>query len=76
MKKKKNKPVVLQIYDYAQMFDAINLKEAISDVLDTGFIDEENKYILTNFEQVRKGGKAVDSDHATQYMDVNLKINH
>ena len=40
MKKKKNKPVVLQIYDYAQMFDAINLKEAISDVFDTGFKDD------------------------------------
>ena len=40
MKKKKNKPVILQIYDYAQMFDAINLKEAISDVFDTGFKDD------------------------------------
>ncbi len=28
MKSKRNKPVLLQIYDYAQMFDSINLKMA------------------------------------------------
>ena len=28
-------------------------------------IDESRKYILTNYEQVRKGGKACDSDHST-----------
>ena len=33
-------------------------------------IDEENKYVLTNF----KGKKAKNSDHATEYMDVNLNI--
>ena len=37
---KKNKPVVLQIYDYAQMFDSINLQQAISDVYETGLQDE------------------------------------
>ena len=37
-------------------------------------IDEDKKYILTNYEQVRKGGKASDTDHATQIMDVSLKI--
>ena len=38
-------------------------------------IDEDKKFILTNYTQVKKGGKAVDSDHYTQYMDVNLQYN-
>ena len=37
-------------------------------------IDEERNYILTNFEHVRKGGEATHSDHNTQFMDMNLKI--
>ena len=37
-------------------------------------IDEHKKYVLTNYEQVRKGGKATDTDHATQIMDINLTI--
>ena len=32
------------------------------------------RYILTNYEKVRKGGKASDSDHNTQFMDLDLKI--
>ena len=35
-------------------------------------IDEDRKHILTNYKQVRRGGKATDSDHFTQYMDLNL----
>ena len=34
------KPVVLQIYDYAQMFDSINLQEAISDIYNVGVDDD------------------------------------
>ena len=37
-------------------------------------IDVDKKYILTNYEQVRKGGKANDTDHTTEIMDVDLKI--
>ena len=37
MTSKKKKPVVLQFYDYCQMFDSINLTEAISDIYDAGF---------------------------------------
>ena len=37
-------------------------------------IDEKNKYILTNYKTVKQTGKAVDSDHKTEYMDLNLKI--
>ena len=34
------KPVVLQIYDYAQMFDSINLLEALSDIYNVGIDDD------------------------------------
>ena len=34
------KPVMLQIYDYQQMFDSMNLKLAISDIYNTGLKDE------------------------------------
>ena len=37
-------------------------------------IDEEKKYILTNYQQVQKGGKAANSDHLTQYIDMDLKV--
>ena len=38
---KKTEPVVLQIYDYRQMFDAISLEEAISDAFDVGIKDDD-----------------------------------
>ena len=37
-------------------------------------IDENKKYVLTNYEQVRRGGKAADSDHATEYLDLDLEV--
>ena len=37
-------------------------------------IDEEKKFILTNYKPARKGEKAIDSDHFTEYLDINLKI--
>ena len=37
-------------------------------------VDEDKKDILTNYTQVRKGGKAVDSDHMTVELDLDLKI--
>ena len=37
-------------------------------------IDEERKFTLTNYKGVKKGTKATDSDHLTQYMDLNLQI--
>ena len=42
---KKKSPVVLQIYDYRQMFDAIGLEEALSDVYDVG-VDDESLVLL------------------------------
>jgi hypothetical protein len=40
LKSKKQKPVTLQIYDYAQMFDSIDLEEALSDLYDVGVDDD------------------------------------
>ena len=40
LKSKKNNPVLLQIYDYQQMFDSIDLEEALSDIYDTGVDDD------------------------------------
>ena len=37
-------------------------------------IDESKEHILTNYQSARYGGSAKDSDHFTQYMDINLKI--
>ena len=40
LKAKNKKAVNLQIYDYAQMFDSIDLKQAISDIFDVGVNDD------------------------------------
>ena len=40
LKSRSSKPVLLQIYDYAQMFDAMNLRKALSDIYDTGLTDD------------------------------------
>ena len=37
-------------------------------------IDEEKQYILTNYTQVKKGFKAVDSDHVPMELSLDLKI--
>ena len=45
LKSKNNKPVVLQMFDYAQMFDSINLKQAISDIYEAGLKDNNLKIL-------------------------------
>ena len=40
MKSKRMRAVLLQIYDYAQMFDSINLREALSDIYNAGVNDD------------------------------------
>ena len=37
-------------------------------------LDEAKDFILTNYKQGRRSGKAVDTDHNTQYMDVDIEI--
>ena len=50
---KKKKPVLLQIYDYQQMFDAIELKEALSDIYDVGINDDNLPLIYNANNDVR-----------------------
>ena len=38
-------------------------------------IDENKNHILTNFKAAKKVGKAIESDHYTEYMDLNIEIN-
>lgn len=45
MSSKKKKPALLQIYDYRQMFDAINLEQALSDIFDAG-LDDDNLALI------------------------------
>ena len=40
LKSKKMSPIQLQIYDYKQMFDSMDLKEAINDLFDVGVRDD------------------------------------
>ena len=37
-------------------------------------VDENMKYAMTNYSQVPKGGKAVDSDHMTTITKLDLNI--
>ena len=37
-------------------------------------IDCDKKHIATNFTNVKKGGRAIDSDHYTQFLKVKLEI--
>ena len=37
-------------------------------------IDEKKKFILTNYKQYAKTSKAVDSDHMTEFMDLDIDI--
>ena len=37
-------------------------------------IDEAKEFVLTNYTRVKTDGKATDSDHNTQYMDLSLEI--
>ena len=50
MKGRKKKAVNLQIYDYAQMFDSIDLQQAISDIYDAG-VDDDNLVLLNKANQ-------------------------
>ena len=37
-------------------------------------IDERKKYILTNYQLANSGGKSKDSDHFTEFMDLDIKL--
>ena len=50
MKSNKMHPVQLQIYDYQQMFDALDLKQALSDLYDVG-VNDDNLVLLHQANQ-------------------------
>ena len=53
MSSKNKAPVQLQIYDYKQMFDAINLQEAVSDIYDVGVNDDNLSLLYQANKDVR-----------------------
>ena len=53
LKSKKMKPIILQIYDYKQMFDSIDLEEAISDFFDVGVTDESLALIYKANQEIQ-----------------------
>ena len=38
-------------------------------------VDEQRLHVLTNFNPVRKGGKAIESDHNTEILELDLSFN-
>ena len=57
---KKMKPITLQFYDYSQMFNSINLKEAISDIYNTGVNDDNLALIYRANEEVHMAVKTAN----------------
>ena len=53
MHSKQKKSVTLQIYDYRQMFDAIDLEEAISDIYDVGVDDDSLNLIYEANKEIQ-----------------------
>ena len=53
MSSKKKKPATLQFYDYRQMFDAVNLEQAISDIYDAGMKDDNLSLIYKANANIR-----------------------
>ena len=64
MRSKKMKSLVFQYFDYSQMFDSISLKEAISDIYDTG-VDDDNLHLLYYSNQ--EINMAVKTAHGLTY---------
>ena len=37
-------------------------------------IDHTKSHVLTNYKQIKKTGKAIDSDHYIEFLDLNLEF--
>ena len=37
-------------------------------------MDEHKQHILTNYQNLKNGGKVFDTDHCTEYIDLNMEI--
>ena len=50
---KHNTPVTIQIYDYKQMFDSMDLEEAVSDLYDSGMKDNTLKLLYNSNNNIK-----------------------
>ena len=57
MKSKRMIPVQLQIYDYQQMFDSIDLEQALSDIYDVGVNDDTFSLLYQANKQINMAVK-------------------
>ena len=57
---KKKDPIILQIYDYRQMFDAICLEEALSDAFDAGIKNDNLALIYHANKEVNMSVNTTD----------------
>ena len=57
LKRKNMKPICLQIYDYSQMFDAIDLRHALSDLFDVGVVDDTLKLLYEAKQGYQNGSE-------------------
>ena len=57
LKKENLNPICLQIYDYSQMFDAIDLKQALSDLYDKGVVDDTLKLLYEANKEIKMAVK-------------------
>ena len=57
LKSTRMKPIQLQIYDYKQMFDSIDLEEAISDIFDVGVDDDSLVLIYKANKEIKMSVK-------------------
>ena len=51
-------PVLLQMYDYRQMFDAINLEEALSDKYKVGVTDDNLALIYRANKEIKRAANS------------------
>ena len=60
LKSKKMKPILLQFYDYSQMFDSINLQSAICDIYDTGVDDDQLVLLYKSNKEINMAVKTAN----------------
>ena len=70
----KHKPVLLQVYDYSQMFDSIDFKDAISDMLDVGVKDNHISLLYEANSEIYMAVKTQDGlTHRQTLKDIVLQ---
>ena len=67
--RKRSKNTILE----ESILDFFVVCDSILPFLKKMVVDEKKEYILTNYQSAKKNCKAIDSDHMTIYMDLNIK---